>query len=287
LITGVNGQLGTELSHCIVSGKTALGLQVKDLMCKGVSSAELDVRITGAVNQYITENRFDVVINCASKTNVDTCETETDQTFAVNALGARNLAIACNRHNIKLVHLSTDYVFDGECDYAYREWDFTNPVNIYGKSKKLSEEYVKTLCQKHFIIRTSWLYGSSGSNFVNSILRLAREKRELKVVNDQYGTPTHTAELAHHILKLLPTEEYGIYHASGNGVCSRYAFACKVIELAGVSAVVTPCSTREFPLPAVRPRFSALDNMMLRNTVGDAFHVWDEALQNFLRNNEV
>jgi dTDP-4-dehydrorhamnose reductase len=260
---------------------------VNDFSYESVSLADFDISNFSSVYQHVVKGKYDVVINCASKTNVDECEIELDRAFSVNALGARNLAIACERCGSKLVHFSTDYVFDGTNSVLYREWDFPNPINVYGKSKLLSETYVKMFCKEHFIIRTAWLYGAKGENFVKTILRISREKGELKVVSDQCGSPTNVAELVHHIIKLLPTEGYGIYHATGSGKCSRYEFACKIIEYAGISTKIKPCSTEEFLLPAKRPHFSALDNMVLRNTVGDDFLDWDKSLKNFIEDGNV
>ena len=229
----------------------------------------------------MTARRFDAVINCAAYTNVNGCETDRDTAFGANSLGPRNLAIAADMIGAKLIHISTDYVFSGDSAVPYVEWDKCDPQSVYGKSKLLGEQYVQSLCRKYFIVRTAWLYGKTGNNFVKTMLRINREKGECRVVDDQFGNPTNAADLAHHILKLLDTEQYGIYHGTGNGICSWYEFACQIVELAGISSEVRPCSTEEYPTPAKRPAFSALDNMMFRNTVGDEFRDWGKALESF------
>ncbi|MDR0821431.1 MAG: NAD(P)-dependent oxidoreductase, partial [Oscillospiraceae bacterium] len=172
----------------------------------------------------------------------------------------------------------------GDSTTPYTECDIPTPCSVYGKTKLLGEEYVKTFCKRRFIIRTAWLYSHKGKNFVKTIARLATTNGEVKVVNDQVGSPTNVADLAHHIFKLIGTEEYGTYHGSGNGECSWYDFACKIVEYAGISAAVTPCTTAEFPTPTKRPAYSVLDNLMFRSTVGDEFRHWDEALKAFFLN---
>lgn len=288
LITGCGGQLGTELCLCFERGFTELGKP--DILKKkneifAADIDELDISDLAAVTEFIAAQRFDAIINCAACTNVNGCETNRDAAFKANALGPRNLAIAADIIGARLIHLSTDYVFSGNSNTPYVEWDICGPQSVYGKSKLLGEQYVQSLCRKYFIVRTAWLYGKTGNNFVKTMLKINRENGECKVVSDQFGNPTNAADLAHHILKLLDTEQYGIYHGTGNGICSWYEFACKIVELAGISSDVKPCSTEEYPTPAKRPAFSAMDNMMFRNTVGDEFRSWDKALENFFDDN--
>lgn len=287
LITGGKGQLGTEIFKCLENKKTELG--VPDVLkCDNkVTSIDVDVLdITDLekVLDYFKANKFDCVINCAAYTNVDKCEQDIDNAFKVNAIGPRNLAIACERFNCKLIHISTDYVFSGEGSVPFTEWDYCQPQSIYGKTKYLGEKYVTQFCPRHFIIRTAWLYGYYGNNFVRTIMRVAKEKGKLNVVDDQRGNPTNAADLAHHILKLASTEEYGTYNGTGTGECSWYDFASKIVEYAHINAQVSPCTTDEFPRPAKRPAYSSLDNMMFRNTVGNEFRPWEDALQFFIEN---
>ncbi len=287
LITGGKGQLGTEIYKCFTEGKTALGIP-KVLKEKNVVHQRdvdtLDITDLNSVLELFNSEKYDAVINCAAYTNVNGCESERDLAFKVNAIGPRNLAIASERIGAKLVQISTDYVFSGDGNSPYVEWDLCNPQSAYGKSKLLGENYVREHSSKYFIVRTAWLYGYYGNNFVKTMIKINSQNGGSKVVCDQRGNPTNCEDLAHHILKLLTTEEYGIYHATGNGECSWYDFARKIVELAKINAKVDPCTTEEYPTPAKRPAYSSLDNMMLRSTVGDEFRSWEEALKEFIIN---
>lgn len=287
LITGGKGQLGTEIAKCFERGYTELGtpdiLKEKNEI-KAIDIDELDISDISAVSALLEKEKYDAVINCAAYTNVNMCETERELAFKANALGPRNLAIAAEKIGAKLIHVSTDYVFAGDGNKPYTEWDLCAPQSAYGHSKHLGEEYVKQFCARYFIVRTAWLYGYHGGNFVKTMMNVTRKNGTAKVVNDQRGNPTNAADLAHHILKLLPTEEYGVYHGTGNGECSWFEFTQKIVEYAGIDAVVNPCTTEEYPTPAKRPAYSSLDNMMFRVTVGDEFRPWEEALKYFIDN---
>ena len=272
LITGADGQLGRELARLTDAGEVIQ-----------TDVAELDIADRQAVEAFADRIRPDVIVNCAAMTNVDLCEEEQEAAFRVNALGPRNLAMAAASINAALLHISTDYVFSGDGAAPLCEWEPPDPQTVYGKSKLLGERYVSAFCPKHFIARTSWLYGPDGHNFVKTILRSAREKGALKVVNDQRGCPTYTADLARHLLKLSSTKEYGLYHCAGNGECSWYDFARKIVGLAGIPCEVSPCATAEYPRPAPRPAYSVLSNRMLRCTIGDEMRPWEEALADFLK----
>lgn len=285
LITGATGQLGMQLSKCIQDGENELGE-----VSAGISSAELmalgskglDITKLDDVLETFEKFRPDIAINSSAYTNVDACESNIDQAFLVNSIGARNMAIASERYGSKLVHISTDYVFSGEGNVPFREYDMTEPKSIYGKTKNQGEEFVRQFCSKHFIVRTSWLYGLYGGNFVKTIIKAGKERGALKVVDDQRGNPTNVEDLVYHILKLISTEEYGTYHCTGNGECSWYDFAKLIVEYSGISATVDPVTTDEFPRPAKRPSYSSLDNMCLRLTVGDEMREWQEALKSFI-----
>jgi dTDP-4-dehydrorhamnose reductase len=242
----------------------------------------LDISDTPASLSLVERIRPDVIFNCASYTNVDACETNRDIAMLANAIGPRNMAMAANRIGAKLIHISTDYVFSGTEEGERSEWDVCAPQSVYGHTKHLGEQYVRTFCSRHFIVRTAWLYGYEGGNFVKTILRNGKERGSLKVVNDQFGNPTHASDLAHHLLKLAVTEEYGLYHCTGNGTCSWYDFACAIVRHAGISCAVTPCTSEEFPTPAKRPTFSALDNRMLRCTIGNEMRNWESALAAYM-----
>jgi dTDP-4-dehydrorhamnose reductase len=285
LVIGSKGQLGTEIMNCARQKETRLGKfskELNDSEFTGADIDEIDITNRRTISEFIASGGFDAVINCAAMTNVDACEGQEDKAFTANALGPRNLAFACEKTGAKLIHVSTDYVFTGNNSVPYKEWDMPDPQSIYGKSKLLGEEYVKTFCSKYFIVRTAWLYGLYGGNFVKTIVKAAKETGKIKVVNDQRGTPTNVADLAHHLLKLLLTEDYGVYHGTGNGECTWYDFAVKIVQYAGIKAEVSPCTTEEFIRPAPRPAYSVLDNMMFRKTVGDEFRDWDEALNDFM-----
>lgn len=277
------GQIITDLQRGYTElGPIPAGFAGAQLLLRDVK--ELDITDKSACEKYISENRPDIVINCAAYTNVDGCETNMEDAFKVNALGPRNLAIACHSTGAKLVHVSTDYVFAGDEPTPRTEYDIPHPISVYGKTKYAGEKYVRQFCPKSFIVRTAWLYGYNGKNFVKTMLRLANERGGASVVNDQHGNPTNAADLSHHILKIADSEEYGVYHCTGNGQCTWYEFACEIVKLAGVNAEMKPCTSEEFPTPTKRPAYSALDNMMLRMTVGDEMRPWQQALKAYFEN---
>lgn len=287
LITGAKGQLGTQIINIIKAGKSELGAIPQGVASAdiiGIDVDELDITSLSATRTYLMEVKPDVVINCAAYTNVDGCETNEDIAFKVNAIGPRNLAIVCEELDTKLIHISTDYVFSGVGNKALKEYDLTGPVSVYGKTKLAGEEFVKQFSSKHFIVRTAWLYGYNGKNFVYTMMRLGKDKEYINVVNDQRGNPTNAEDLAHHLLKIVETEEYGTYHCTGTGECTWYDFAKKIMELSGIDCEVRPCTSDEFPSPTKRPEFSSLDNMMLRCTVGDEMRSWQEAIEVFINN---
>ncbi|MCL2192963.1 MAG: dTDP-4-dehydrorhamnose reductase [Treponema sp.] len=286
LITGACGQLGHELLGILNSGKTEIGAispLYKGAEVVAVDVDDLDITNQGAVSTFVDAQRPDVIINCAAMTNVDACEGDKHAALRVNSIGVRNVAMAAQSVNAKLLHVSTDYVFSGDADSPYCEWDATAPKTVYGKSKLMGEGFAQRFCDRTFVIRTAWLYGYHGNNFVKTILKNVGEKGSLKVVNDQRGNPTHANDLAHHILKLALTEEYGVYHCTGNGECSWYDFAVKIVELAGIPGKISPCTTEEFPRPAPRPAYSSLQNMMLSCTVGDEMRQWETALASYFK----
>jgi dTDP-4-dehydrorhamnose reductase len=291
VIIGLTGQLGFEISR-ILENKMSHNnsLEKEKIGLTKFCSEELDITNIDIVLKRISQIKPQVIINCAAYTNVDKAEEDYEKAFQVNALGPRNLAIAAEAVGAKLIHISTDYVFDGKGVNAsgekapYREYDIPNPINVYGKTKLLGENYVREFCSKYFIIRTSWLYGENGNNFVKTIIRAAREKGKLQVVNDQFGNPTNAEDLAEHIYKIAFTDEYGIYHCTGNSICSWYDFACKIVQYAGIDCDIEPVSSEKYVTKAMRPSYSCLDNMMLRNTSGDTMRNWEEALYDFIKN---
>ncbi|GKX30823.1 NAD(P)-dependent oxidoreductase [Vallitalea longa] len=271
LITGANGQLGNDIQllsshHSII----ALG---KD---------ELDITDMNNIQDIILRIKPDMIINCAAYTNVDNCEDNPRLAYDINTYGCYNLALTAIKYDICIVHISTDYVFDGSSDKPYIEKNTPNPINIYGKTKLLGEIIIKTMCTRYFIIRTSWMYGQNGTNFVKTILNLANKNDILKVVDDQIGTPTYTIDLINAIHKLILTHAYGTYHISNGGQCSWYNFACKIMELTKCNNKVIPIKTKQLDRAADRPKYSVLQNKMLEDNFGYHIRDWQEALREFL-----
>ncbi|GEQ20882.1 NAD(P)-dependent oxidoreductase [Clostridium butyricum] len=290
LITGSKGQLGNELKDIINKGYSEIGKVsecIKNSQVFDFDVDKLDITDLKSVKNVLNTIKPDVVINCAAATNVDGCESDEDFAFKVNSLGPRNLAIVCEEMGARLVQVSTDYVFSGVGEKPLTEYDLTAPYSVYGKTKLFGENYVREFCSKYYIVRTAWLYGYVGHNFVYTMRRLGKEKDSINVVNDQIGNPTHANDLAYHILKLIETDEYGVYHCTGKGECSWYDFAKMIIELSGEECIVNPCTSEEYKTPAKRPEYSSLDNMMLRNTVGDEMRNWQDAIKSFIENLKV
>jgi len=277
-IIGANGQLGSDLCHKLGS---------EDI----VALAHSDIEITdmNSVKQAMGRRRPDVVINTAAFHRVDDCEGSQDKAFQVNALGARNVAVLAQELGAKLMHISTDYVFGGEnCSGPYTEFDTPVPLSVYGKSKLAGEDFVQRLCSKHFIVRTSGLFGIAGSsgkggNFVETMLRLGKERHELRVVNDQVFSPTYTKDLAEKIAQLIHTQYYGIFHITNRGTCSWHEFTIEILRLAGLKTSVIPITSDQYPQKAKRPPFSVLDNCHLRLLDMDDVRPWQDALRDYMR----
>jgi dTDP-4-dehydrorhamnose reductase len=241
------------------------------------------------VRETLRRHAPDVVVNTAAYHKVDECETNAEEAFAVNVLGVRNLAMACKEQECAMLHMSTDYVYGGDAERRtpYAETDIPSPINVYGVSKLAGEYLVRYILDRYWIVRSQWLYGVAGAsgkggNFVELMLRLAREGRDIKVVNDQTGTPTYTLDLAKKIAQLIQTEHYGLYHITNAGECTWYQFACKIWELAGLSPNAQPTTTAAFGATASRPIYSKLENSALRAIDLDDMHPWEEALAAYL-----
>ncbi len=289
MITGSHGQLGNELQSIIKSGRSEIGEisgEYKGATVLPVDIDTLDITDFEKLSKYVSENKPDIIINCAAMTNVDGCESMKDVAFKVNALGVKNLSLCAKRSGAKFIHVSTDYVFAGNGTKPYTEWDMIDPQSVYGASKALGEKYALAFNEKTFIVRTSWLYGYIGKNFVKTVRRVIKEHGGITVVNDQRGNPTNANDLAHHILKLALTEEYGIYHCTGEGECSWFDFAVKIAEFSGFGNVVLPCTTEEYNakynVPTKRPSYSSLDNLGLKCTVGNEMRNWETALKEYI-----
>jgi dTDP-4-dehydrorhamnose reductase len=268
LITGAGGQLGRALQAALANDDlTAL------------THAQLDIARLRDVSEAIAVNLPDIVINTAAYTNVDGAETEREEAYRCNALGPRNLALATSARHIPLLHVSTDYVFDGSSEKPYHEFDRTNPLSVYGKSKLAGEQAVVDCNPRHYIVRTAWLYSTEGKNFPRTILSLS-SRDEVRVVSDQYGSPTYAPHLAEAIAELIDTGAYGVYHIAGNGGASWYELTLKLYQLCGIGTRVRPVATSEFPRPAVRPRYSVLTSIQDPQIL---LPPWEEGLAEFSR----
>ncbi len=281
MVTGCNGQLGREINKEYAKDDVEF---INTDVAEGEGVISLDITDVDAVLALAEKARPDVIINCAAHTNVDACETQWDLAYRINAIGPRNLSIAASKYDIKLIHVSTDYVFPGTSPKPLTEFDAVDPISAYGKTKLEGENFVKEFAPKHFIFRTAWLYGD-GKNFVKTMLKLSESHDVITVVSDQFGSPTSAAELAKMIHFLEPTENYGTYHATCEGQCSWADFAVEIFKKAGKDTVVKYVTTEEYNSPAKRPAYSVLDNYMLRLVAGSRFQMaeWKDALDVYMK----
>ena len=275
LITGGKGQLGIDVTSLF---------QREGYQVWSFGKQELDITSFEHLKQTVEAIKPDLIIHAAAYTKVDLAEEERDTAFRINAIGTRNVAVVANQVGAKLIYISTDYVFDGTQNIPYDEYSSVNPQSVYGKSKLAGEVYVQQMCERFFIVRTSWVYGQAGSNFVKTMLTLAAKQTELTVVHDQVGCPTYSMDLAAFLLELAKTDLYGIYHASNTSSCSWYEFAKAIFAEAGYNDVqVKPVSTAQFQRPAPRPAYSVFDHMGIRVNGFTPLRPWREALQAFIR----
>ena len=273
LITGILGQLGYDLS--------------KELTKRGVESIapsleELELTTETGAKNFILEKKPDVVAHCAAYTAVDKAESEAELAIKVNGFGTRWVAEACREVGAKMIYISTDYVFGGDGKIPYEIHDEKKPVNIYGRSKLLGEDAVSAIVDKHFIVRTSWVFGINGNNFIKTMLRLAETKKKINVVNDQIGSPTYTVDLAKLLADMAASDKYGIYHATNEGFCSWAEFAREIFEQAGLDVEVEGIPTIEYPTPARRPFNSRLSKKSLDEAGFNRLPTWQDALKRYL-----
>ncbi|MCR5302845.1 MAG: dTDP-4-dehydrorhamnose reductase [Lachnospiraceae bacterium] len=281
IITGSNGQLGRAIDK-LYSSESEYEFVRTDYNVPGFT--DLNIADLDSVLSICREVRPYAIINCAALTNVDGCEVQKDAAYKINALGPRNMAIAASETGAKLVHISTDYVFAGDAQSPYTEFDSPAPKAMYGITKLAGENFVRQFCDRFFMIRTAWLYGD-GKNFVRTMLRLAGDHKEVSVVNDQIGSPTSAYELARAIFTLIGGENYGLFHGTCEGQCSWADFTKEIFRLAGADTVVNPVTSRQYkemnPASADRPAYSVLENYMLKLTGSYEFADWEKAIRDF------
>ncbi|MBO4905034.1 MAG: dTDP-4-dehydrorhamnose reductase [Lachnospiraceae bacterium] len=282
IVTGSNGQLGRAVNE-LCAGNDEYELINTDFSIDGIR--HLDITDLDGVLDICREIRPYAIINCAAHTNVDACEVQVDAAYRINAIGPRNLAIASSETGAKLVHISTDYVFAGDGDHPYTEFDAPAPKAMYGRTKLAGEEFVRQFSDRYYIIRTAWLYGD-GKNFVRTMLRLSETHDEISVVNDQVGSPTCADELAKAVFSLVGTENYGLFHGTCEGSCSWADFTKEIFRLADIKTVVNPVTSKQYkemnPASADRPAYSVLENYMLKLTGGYMFADWEKAIAQYM-----
>lgn len=284
LVTGCNGQLGRAIRREYAAEQVEF---INTDVAGDADVISLDITDINAVLKLTRETRPDVIINCAAHTNVDKCEEQLDLAYKINAIGPRNLSIAARELDAKIIHVSTDYVFEGNGTKPYTEFDIPNPVSAYGKTKLEGENFVKEFAPKHFILRTAWLYGE-GKNFIKTMLALSEKYDEVSVVYDQLGSPTSAAELAKMVRFLEPTENYGLFHATCEGDTNWADFAEEIFRLAGKNTKVNRVTSIQYkemnPASASRPAYGILDNYMLRLTSDYRMANWHDTLEEYMKN---
>lgn len=281
LVSGAKGQLGSQLSLYFREKKTPFGVphlltEKNEIFLKDAD--ELDITDRQAVLSFCKDKKISLIFNCAAYTNVNKAEAEEDLAYKINAEGAENLALAMRENGGRYILVSTDYVFDGEKGAPYTEDEKCSPLGAYGRTKRAGEILSLAACANTAVMRTAWLYGREGNNFLKTVVRICKEKGGMRVVNDQFGSPTFTEDLAYHMLVLAEREETGIFHATCEGVCTWYEFAKEIARLAGLQAEILPCTTEEYPTPAKRPAYSVLENARLKRLQINRFRDWKDAL---------
>ena len=273
LVTGGNGQLGQCLQD-MAKHQKELEFDFQDL-------PSLDITDSSQVELYFSKNQFDYCINCAAYTAVDLAETQSELAYAVNAKGVKILAQLCHHHQVILIHISTDFVFDGQKRTPYSETDAPNPLGVYGSSKLQGEQHIQEIINQYFIIRTSWLYSEYGNNFLTTMLKYSETMDEIRVVSDQTGSPTYARDLAENLIKLIlcSSTNYGVYHYSNSGVISWYDFAVEIFKQFGKKTYVKPIKTKDYPTAAKRPEYSVLDTKKIESEFQITTSFWKNRLK--------
>lgn len=278
LVTGVKGQLGYDVVNELEKrGHTAIGVDVE----------EMDITDAAMVEKVITDAGVEAVIHCAAYTAVDAAEENRDVCMRVNAEGTENIAKVCKNLDIKMIYISTDYVFDGEGNRAWEPDDERHPLNVYGESKYQGELAVEKYLEKYYIVRIAWVFGVNGKNFIKTMLNLAKNHTEINVVNDQIGSPTYTFDLARLLVDMVETDKYGHYHATNEGLCTWYEFAKEIFAQAGKKITVYPVTSDEFPAKAKRPHNSRMDKTKLAENGFSLLPTWQDALKRYLMETEI
>jgi dTDP-4-dehydrorhamnose reductase len=276
LVTGANGQLGQSIQ--------SIADQYPEFKFEFCSSSQLDITNKSDIQKIFQKLKPEYCINAAAYTAVDKAELEHEKAYLVNVVGAQNLAEICKENNTLLLHVSTDFVFNGNKNSPYLEEDIPDPVGVYGRTKLEGEKAIQAIWNNHYIIRTSWVYSQFGNNFMKTMLRLASDRDSLSIVNDQIGTPTNAVDLAHALLNIInsipqmETPNYGIYNYSNEGVCSWYDFAKKIFEINNKNITLKPIPASDYPTPAKRPIYSVLDKTKIKNVFGLKIKDWEDAL---------
>ncbi|PLR83146.1 dTDP-4-dehydrorhamnose reductase [Bacillus canaveralius] len=274
VVTGVQGQLGYDVVK---------ELEKKNHQVYGTDRSQLDITSEADVNAFIDEVKPDAIIHCAAYTNVDRAEEDKETAYNVNALGTQFLAQAAKKAGAKMLLVSTDYVFDGTADKPYETDHPTKPLGVYGETKLAGEQLLTEILDEYFIVRTAWVFGINGHNFVKTMLRLGEERGEVGVVHDQVGSPTYTPDLAKFLVELIETTKYGVYHATNSGECSWYDFAVEIFKQAGMDVKVNPLTTDQFPRPASRPKYSILSKKKIEEQGLKMLPDWKKALSEYLQ----
>ena len=273
LVTGVKGQLGYDV--------------VKELKKRGhqpigVDREEMDLIDSEAIRSFIMDLKPEAIIHCAAYTAVDKAEEDVELCYQINAEAVKVIAECAKELDVKMIYISTDYVFDGTKEGEYVETDLPNPINVYGASKLKGEQYVQDLLEKYYIVRISWVFGVNGNNFIKTMRRLGSERDELNIINDQVGSPTYTADLAPLLVDMMETDKYGIYHATNEGTCSWYEFANEIFKQSNIEVQTSPITTNQYPTAAKRPMNSKMSKAKLKESGFKSLATWEKALEDYI-----